>query len=52
MCGQTFTDRKGIIKTTNYPDYDNLQSCSATISTTLNQNIIKAYIIDMAVNDK
>ena len=52
MCGQTFTEKSGIIKTPTYPFYDTLSTCTATITTTVNVNLIKAYIIDMNFDQK
>ena len=51
MCGQAFTARSGIINTNNYPSYSNQPSCLATITTTASENIIKAYIIDMSIQE-
>ena len=51
MCGQTFTARSGIINTNNYPSYSNQPSCLAKITTTASVNILKAYIIDMSIQE-
>ena len=50
MCGQTFSAQSGIISSPNYPNYDQLTSCTAKITTTVDK-LIKVYIIDMAIND-
>ena len=48
---KTFLPRSGIIQTNNYPSYSNQPSCKVTINTTPSVNIIKAYIIDMSIQE-
>lgn len=49
MCGQVFTDRNGIISSPNYPIYDQLSSCKATIVAN-SSTVIKAYILNMNID--
>ena len=50
MCGQVFTTRSGIIRSNSYPTYDPNSRCTATITTESLKKLIKAYIIDMAID--
>jgi hypothetical protein len=42
MCGQTFSTKSGIIQTNNHTNYSNK---------IIHVNIIKAYIIDMSIQE-
>ena len=51
MCGKTFNQRNGIISTGNYPIYETNLNCNTVIQGTDNNSIIKAYMLEMSINE-
>jgi hypothetical protein len=51
MCGQTFYQRKGLIGSPNYPNFDANLNCKAKIIVK-NDMIIKAYIKDLGIDEE
>jgi hypothetical protein len=51
MCGATYYQRKALIASPNYPQFDANQNCKAKISVK-NDAIIKAYIKDLSIDEE
>ena len=52
MCGQTFYQKKGLITSPSYPEFDpNLENCKAKIIVR-SGSIIKAYIKEISLDDE